>query len=559
MALSPIFPQIESATGELRVVEHERLKRNDPENLADITPENFAFEVGDIRRYGALSGEDCTEAIQRAVDVSAGGEVLLPEGDWIISGAGVELNYDQDTVEFCREAVSIRGCGSEKSRIIARVEDGPVFKHTQSSAQAAESSFAHGANFRDFSVLADDDTPDDCIGFQLAGMFSPVFTRVFIRGLTSHGIYCPYDGALGLPDSYGNAYLTIRDCTIIECEGWAVLISDGATTFNIINPLIISNLTGGVYGAGIQAARISGGGISYNGTAGLGGSCGIHIAYNADAGQTPHNWLIENCEIDRNHNHQLRIHGYNNRIIRNRFIDSATTELGFLCDTQVEVGLASIFSLGNIIEQNVVRLQRVSGSDTTTAFLVANDALYNDVRRNYFLFSAGVTECTIGTGTGNRYTDSAGMLQKQSSTYTQAPTAVAYISGAGVTAITDASLTTVPLNAELFDSHGLFDTGANEWVAIGPSPVQVSGHITLDNYVTGKYATLSIVVAGSTVISLPFSLTTNATDTVALTFCEVVFPAAGGAIKLEIITDSGTSANFKQGAAFSRVLFKMLT
>jgi hypothetical protein len=93
MALSPIFPQLESANGELRVSDHDALKRTDAEIAANVTPVNYAFPTGDVRRYGAVGdGEtDDAEAINTAFSI-LGVIVRLPAGDyWIASNLDVPV------------------------------------------------------------------------------------------------------------------------------------------------------------------------------------------------------------------------------------------------------------------------------------------------------------------------------------------------------------------------------------------------------------------------------------------------------------------------------------
>jgi hypothetical protein len=51
MALSPIFPQLESANGELRVSDHDRLKRTEAEIEENIAPDNYSFDPEDTRRF----------------------------------------------------------------------------------------------------------------------------------------------------------------------------------------------------------------------------------------------------------------------------------------------------------------------------------------------------------------------------------------------------------------------------------------------------------------------------------------------------------------------------
>lgn len=56
------------------------------ESAAGVLPTNFAYQPGDIRRYGALeAGFDCTTAITNAINTDH--EVFIPNGTWRITSA----------------------------------------------------------------------------------------------------------------------------------------------------------------------------------------------------------------------------------------------------------------------------------------------------------------------------------------------------------------------------------------------------------------------------------------------------------------------------------------
>jgi hypothetical protein len=52
-------------------------RRTDAEVAAGITPVNYAYAPGDIRRFGATSGADCTQAIQNSLN--SAGIAVIPE------------------------------------------------------------------------------------------------------------------------------------------------------------------------------------------------------------------------------------------------------------------------------------------------------------------------------------------------------------------------------------------------------------------------------------------------------------------------------------------------
>lgn len=95
--------------------------RTAAEIAAGVTPTNYLYAPGDVRRYGAVgdNSTDCTTAIQSAIDVAksatagSGGEVYLPKGDYRITAP---LNM---TGLFFAQNVSMRGEGRFASKIVA--------------------------------------------------------------------------------------------------------------------------------------------------------------------------------------------------------------------------------------------------------------------------------------------------------------------------------------------------------------------------------------------------------------------------------------------------------
>lgn len=89
MSLSPIFPQVDSVNGELRVTDHDELKLTDAENTAGKQPSNFAYqpEGKDFRRYNIVGNftVDDTVALQALSDFLEGGTV---------AGTGRKLAYN---------------------------------------------------------------------------------------------------------------------------------------------------------------------------------------------------------------------------------------------------------------------------------------------------------------------------------------------------------------------------------------------------------------------------------------------------------------------------------
>jgi hypothetical protein len=94
MAVSPIFSYHDSNSGKSRVREHDALKQTDAEIAAGVTPVNYAYAPGDIRRYGYTLGGDLVAALAAAVAVAVEGgpDVFIPEmGDYL--DFATEINF----------------------------------------------------------------------------------------------------------------------------------------------------------------------------------------------------------------------------------------------------------------------------------------------------------------------------------------------------------------------------------------------------------------------------------------------------------------------------------
>lgn len=79
--------------------------RTTGEVSAGVTPTNYNFPPGDVRRYGAVDGADSTTAIQAAIDAADdGATVYIPEGTYTVSSTINGSDY-----------VSIRGAGRQAS------------------------------------------------------------------------------------------------------------------------------------------------------------------------------------------------------------------------------------------------------------------------------------------------------------------------------------------------------------------------------------------------------------------------------------------------------------
>lgn len=77
----------------------------------EVVPSNYTFLPGNIGRYGAISGTDCTEAIQDAITsllANRGGLVYMPAGIWMFS-APLVVNTSNKGITFKGEGASEAG------------------------------------------------------------------------------------------------------------------------------------------------------------------------------------------------------------------------------------------------------------------------------------------------------------------------------------------------------------------------------------------------------------------------------------------------------------------
>lgn len=79
------------------------------ESSAGVTPSSFAYEPGDIRRYGAVSGADSTTAISNAI--AANDTVRFPAGTWQML-SGVTKTTENDVTLIFEEGSNIDATSS---------------------------------------------------------------------------------------------------------------------------------------------------------------------------------------------------------------------------------------------------------------------------------------------------------------------------------------------------------------------------------------------------------------------------------------------------------------
>lgn len=88
MAETPIYNFHDSVNGAVRVRTHDALAQTDAEIAAEVTPVNYAYPPGNVKRYGAMGDgvTDDTAAFQSANAVGNRGiEIYVPEGTYVVT------------------------------------------------------------------------------------------------------------------------------------------------------------------------------------------------------------------------------------------------------------------------------------------------------------------------------------------------------------------------------------------------------------------------------------------------------------------------------------------
>ena len=110
------------------------------ETSAGVTPTNFAYESGNVKRYGAVGDEitDDTAAIQVALDFAfagARGSIFIPDGTYIIYGtltipAGVTLYGTASSSEYFPGQAASAIDGAELLKPLSGSTAGPIIQMT---------------------------------------------------------------------------------------------------------------------------------------------------------------------------------------------------------------------------------------------------------------------------------------------------------------------------------------------------------------------------------------------------------------------------------------------
>lgn len=115
------------------------------ETSAGVTPSNYAYEPGDVRRYGASTAlSDNSSAVQDAISVcssAGGGVVTFPYGEFTFT-SGIDLSG-----EHC---IVIQGVGG---RTVGGHHNGTTIKYTGTAARFADLRTSFGCYFQDVQLV----------------------------------------------------------------------------------------------------------------------------------------------------------------------------------------------------------------------------------------------------------------------------------------------------------------------------------------------------------------------------------------------------------------------
>jgi len=210
--------------------------RTAAEMAAGVTPVNYAYAIGDIRRYGAdpTGGNDSTAAIQAAINQHAQG------GPGVYKPAGT---YKTGTLvpPVTQFGFHMYGDGPGRTTLIASAANTPIFQHSGTTG-----AIEYGL-FENFSIKAHASGSTGS-AFYCSGMRSCIIRNV--RGLSngSAGYNALFDLAASPNPCYGNIF---ENCGLDQQTGWSKIWycnNNGTSSSNnpnantIINPWVYANV-----------------------------------------------------------------------------------------------------------------------------------------------------------------------------------------------------------------------------------------------------------------------------------------------------------------------------
>ena len=363
------------------------------------------------------------EIIEQAVQRGES-RIYIDEGIYVIDRS---INLGTSDVDVAnRKTIDIIGAGMKKTIIYSVINDGSFcFVHDQSLEQAKANSFGRGLKIKDLSIIGKSES--FCGGIKLLGAFFYEIKNVQISLMKKEGILIPSRSDLNNAisgvnnsDCYANAYGKISNVVIQGCTGWGYKNELWGSSPYFENCMISDNRGGGIQiacpSAKITKCKISNNGqLTFNDQENEVGG-GILIKYNEIFKQTPHNNLIESCEIDTNNNYQIWFNGsILDKVERCRFIDR---EVDRKDHKEIDVDRYHSYSIikfggdsgrdtqANVVENSFVRLDSNKSIPGMTLFDFSTKSSYCEVRRT--LYSTGGNPIAVisnANGGGNIVTN----------------------------------------------------------------------------------------------------------------------------------------------------------
>jgi hypothetical protein len=185
------------------------------EIAAGVVPTNLFQPPGNIMRYGgdASGANDNAPAMSSAwAQLSAGGSpITFPPGKFAFKSP-VVMNVVNVTNSFGQSGVIV-GSGMFNTFIDNQVANGVMWAF----GVAANLTWGFGSEIRDLQI-GTTTSPANSSAVQFKAQYAGVVRKVFIYGMSAHGIILPE--VLGDPDA--NNYLSFEECVILNCAGWGV-------------------------------------------------------------------------------------------------------------------------------------------------------------------------------------------------------------------------------------------------------------------------------------------------------------------------------------------------
>lgn len=354
--------------------------RTAAEIAAGVTPVNYAYEPGNLLRYGAdFSGAvNSAAALQAAFDQYeiGGAPVYAPSGTYRVDSA---VSY---VTSSNSPGLKLRGDGIRKTIFDNRVASGPMIFIDGGNTSA----FQYGGELRHFSITTTT-SPSTSDGIRFRAQWGLEIADIGVSDLTGDGIR---GSATADPDS--TSYFHILRCFIEDNAAVGIDLEDTGPTIvlgTIDGCHIQRNTTAGIRCAG-QLMRIIKNGIGDNGygirviIAGATAPRNLYIADNEfQSNVTAHIALDSGFCIDGGRNH------YNSDDSAGAFRPPVAVDIGSAGNAVTHVKLS----------RDIIRIQN-RGANPHTVFQIGANASYVTIDNPFFSALDGSTKYTnSGTDT----------------------------------------------------------------------------------------------------------------------------------------------------------------